>query len=320
MSVAESVGQSSTRFEAKHQRASIRSKQKPRKLGRKHHETHASDIVGSYNPMNEKARGEKIMTPARDSKSASVRSSQKTLESRTSEIHGASNRGGVGASCCRMPISVWLLLIALALILGASGLYYTIAKRANEAHQAWPSTPNERRRRTNRTGAMIRYRCDITEQVASSTAKRFMIPRDRMLLASQTLKNKLAMRQPNFARRTPTYVSWVVTLPHISHTYTIFTRYVAGIFCLHVADASISAASDLQNQGAHSRCGFACGHVHCRCWHGLCRDVIFGARRQSHRCAKWSLHVHILGVLLLLRSHHYHCVLDAYGCTAYQSP
>ena len=101
MSVAESVGQSSTRFEAKHQRASIRSKQKPRKLGRKHHETHASDIVGSYNPMNEKARGEKIMTPARDSKSASVRSSQKTLESRTSEIHGASNKAcGLAAVGC----------------------------------------------------------------------------------------------------------------------------------------------------------------------------------------------------------------------------
>jgi hypothetical protein len=88
-----------------------------------------STVVNHNNPMVQRVHAEN----ARDQSSRGSRSS-------SSGSGGGSGQGGV--SCCSMPLSVWLLLLVPALILGGSGTYYNIAKSANNDQQAWPSTPN----------------------------------------------------------------------------------------------------------------------------------------------------------------------------------
>lgn len=73
-----------------------------------------------------------------------VNSTQLNMLSREDSHHDGKRNGG-RVPCCgseNMYVSVWLLLFGPALIMGASAAYYIMAKNANSAEEAWPSTPD----------------------------------------------------------------------------------------------------------------------------------------------------------------------------------
>lgn len=91
------------------------------------------------NPMVHRVRDARAPTAKNDRHLSSLTSHASGM-SRSGISEGSSSNDGV--PCCSMPMSVWLLFSVPALLLGASGAYYNVAKSANRDEQAWPSTPN----------------------------------------------------------------------------------------------------------------------------------------------------------------------------------